>query len=226
MKNILPKGIINRVEATCRNFLWDGSAEYRRSPLVAWDKICRPKDEGGLGLKDQETWNKAMVGRLVDLVFEKKDTIWVHWVTANYLRGQSWLEYKPSSNSSWVWRCIYKVKQEIVAGYNDGHWHIQNEGYTPSNCYKWLRGSKPEVAWRKVIWNSWSLPKHKFVGWLWAHEALNTNSKLIMYGVAAEDKCWLCGQAAETQTHLIFNCMFCRKLVQVLNQCTGLHPCD
>ncbi|XP_074266647.1 uncharacterized protein LOC141589926 [Silene latifolia] len=137
---ILPKGIINRVEATCQNFLWDGSAEYRRSPLVAWDKICRPKDKEGLGLKDQETWNKAMVGRLVDSVFEKKYTIWVHWVTAKYLRGQSWLGYKPSSNSSWVWRRICKVKQEIVAGYTDGHWHIQNEGYTPSNCYKWLRG--------------------------------------------------------------------------------------
>ncbi|XP_074288659.1 uncharacterized protein LOC141613813 [Silene latifolia] len=32
---ILPKSIVNKVETTCRNILWDGSADYRRAPLVA-----------------------------------------------------------------------------------------------------------------------------------------------------------------------------------------------
>ncbi|XP_074290219.1 uncharacterized protein LOC141616949 [Silene latifolia] len=98
---ILPKGIIKRIEAVCRNFLWDNSADYRRIPLVGWDTICRPKDEGGLGLKDQETWNKAMVGRLVDWIAVHRDSIWVHWVQHNYLKGQEWMDYKPSTNSSW-----------------------------------------------------------------------------------------------------------------------------
>ncbi|XP_074305538.1 uncharacterized protein LOC141640755 [Silene latifolia] len=70
--------------------------DYRRIPLVGWDTICRPKDEGGLGLKDQESWNKAMVGRLVDWVATQRDSIWVHWVQSNYLKGQEWMEYKPS----------------------------------------------------------------------------------------------------------------------------------
>ncbi|XP_074314159.1 uncharacterized protein LOC141649363 [Silene latifolia] len=47
--------------------------DYRRTPLVGWATIYRPKDEGGLGLKDQEAWNKAMVGRLVDWVAAKRD---------------------------------------------------------------------------------------------------------------------------------------------------------
>ncbi|XP_074301630.1 uncharacterized protein LOC141633032 [Silene latifolia] len=99
---ILPKGIISRIEATCRNFLWDNSADYRRVPLVSWDKVCRGKEEGGLGLKDQETMNEAMIGRMVHWIIEEKDSIWVQWVKKNYLKGKDWLEYKPTANSSWV----------------------------------------------------------------------------------------------------------------------------
>ncbi|XP_074291424.1 uncharacterized protein LOC141618217 [Silene latifolia] len=45
---ILPSGVISRIESICRNFLWDGGADYIRSPLVAWEKVCKPKKEGGL----------------------------------------------------------------------------------------------------------------------------------------------------------------------------------
>ncbi|KAL9227684.1 hypothetical protein vseg_003343 [Gypsophila vaccaria] len=48
---ILPKGVLERIETICRNFLWDSSADYRRVPLVAWSKVCKPKEEGGLGIK-------------------------------------------------------------------------------------------------------------------------------------------------------------------------------
>ncbi|XP_074303189.1 uncharacterized protein LOC141637599 [Silene latifolia] len=95
---IIPKGIINRIEAVCRNLLWDNSADYRRTPLVGWDTVGRPKEKVGLGLKDQEIWNKAMVGRLVNWVAENRDSIWVKRVHQNYLKGQDWKDYKPSAN--------------------------------------------------------------------------------------------------------------------------------
>ncbi|XP_074299334.1 uncharacterized protein LOC141630406 [Silene latifolia] len=98
--SLMQEGIIKRIEAVCRNFLWDNSNRHRRAPLVGWDTICRPKDEGGLGIKDQESWNK----------------------------GQEWMEYKPSSNSSWVWRRICKVKEEMRNGYVNGEWSVQPEG--------------------------------------------------------------------------------------------------
>ncbi|XP_074271290.1 uncharacterized protein LOC141595221 [Silene latifolia] len=117
---VLPKEIIARIEATCRNFLWDNSADYIRVPLVAWDKVCRPKEEGGLGLKNRESMNKSMVGRLVNWIAEKKDTIWVNWLQQNYLKGTEWIDYIPAAQSSWVWRRICRVKQELLPGYTNG----------------------------------------------------------------------------------------------------------
>ncbi|XP_074314345.1 uncharacterized protein LOC141649558 [Silene latifolia] len=197
---IIPKGIIKRIEAVCRNFLWDNSVDYRRTPLVGWDTICRPKDEGGLGLKDQETWNKAMVERLVDWVSMQRDSIWVHWVQSNYLKGQEWMEYKPSTNSSW---------------------NVQPGGFTPAGCYAWFKGTTPRVHWVKAVWNGWALPKHQFLGWLVAHEALNTAAKLARFGVDIEDKCSLCGLVSETIEHLFCDCLYSRRVVRELNKKTA-----
>ncbi|KAL9243927.1 hypothetical protein vseg_017759 [Gypsophila vaccaria] len=99
---VLPKGIIARIEAVCISFFWDNSIECRRVPLVAWSTVYKPNEKGGLGIKNQEMSNKAMVGRLVNWDAEQRDSIWVRWVNSNYLKGRDWLEYEPSTNSSWV----------------------------------------------------------------------------------------------------------------------------
>ncbi|XP_074283734.1 uncharacterized protein LOC141608268 [Silene latifolia] len=218
---VLPKGIIKSIEAICRNFLWENGTEYRRVPLVAWDKICKPKEEGGLGLKNQEVWNKAMVGRLVNWIAEKRDSLWVQWVHCNHLRGRDWFEYNPSTNSSWVWRRICKVKHDLAQGFVDGVWVVQPTGYTPSGCYEWLRNASPPVCWSKVVWNSWAFPKHQFMGWLVAHEAMNTVDKLITYGMDVDACCTLCGQADESLAHLFFDCQYSRRVMQAMQQITG-----
>ncbi|XP_074305967.1 uncharacterized protein LOC141641195 [Silene latifolia] len=74
---ILPTGIITRIEVICRNFLWDGGVDFMRSPLVAWDKACKLKTEGGLGLKNDVLWNRAAVDKLVLWIAMKSDLLWV-----------------------------------------------------------------------------------------------------------------------------------------------------
>ncbi|XP_074291704.1 uncharacterized protein LOC141618488 [Silene latifolia] len=219
---VLPKGIIKKVEATCRNFLWDGGPEYVRAPLVAWDKVCRTKEEGGLGLQDMEMWNKALVGRLVDWIYEGRDSVWVKWVECNHLRGRTWSEYEPSTNTSWVWRRICRVKTELAAGYLNGKWHEQPDGYSPARCYRWLRGVQPKVGWYSVIWNPWNTPKHSFLGWIWVRDALKTKHKLLQFGVTDDAlSVSLCGLGVETQEHLFFNCPYSRRVIQAINQVMG-----
>ncbi|XP_074315079.1 uncharacterized protein LOC141651259 [Silene latifolia] len=151
-----------------------------------------------------------MVGRLVDWIAEKRDSIWVHWVSQNYLKGQNWLDYQPSAGSSWVWRRICRVKQKISTGYVDGKWAIQDQGFTTGS-------KKPGLStWHGVVSNAWVTPKHQFMGWLYANEALHTNEKLLMYGLDIDDRCFLCGQDTETQSHLFFYCEYSRRIMLCL----------
>ncbi|XP_074266942.1 uncharacterized protein LOC141590236 [Silene latifolia] len=58
---ILPKTMISKIEAICRKYLWHGT-DHKESPsLVSWDQICKPRKQGGLGVKDFHVWNLATV---------------------------------------------------------------------------------------------------------------------------------------------------------------------
>lgn len=55
----LPKGVVTEVIATLRAFLWKGSQLGKGGVKVARREVCLPKKEGGLGLCDVATWNRA-----------------------------------------------------------------------------------------------------------------------------------------------------------------------
>ncbi|XP_074300713.1 uncharacterized protein LOC141632019 [Silene latifolia] len=121
------------------------------------------------------------------------------------------MEYQPSNNSSWVWRRICRVKQIIAAGYVDGVLDVQHTGYTPAGCYEWLKGAGVTVQWFRAVWNDWVVPKHQFMGWLFAHGALRINDKLLLYGLDIDDKCYLCGKAAKCMDHVFFGCSYSKQ---------------
>lgn len=68
------------VEKECRkimcNFLWGGLADEQKISWVSWEQICKPKDLGGLGLKDWLTSNKALVGKWKWRYLSEPNSLW------------------------------------------------------------------------------------------------------------------------------------------------------
>ncbi|KAL0378647.1 UNVERIFIED_CONTAM: hypothetical protein Sradi_3170200 [Sesamum radiatum] len=57
---ILPKSIISAIESRMRLFLWKGSSGSGMAK-VSWAQICRPKAEGGLGVRRILLMNQALM---------------------------------------------------------------------------------------------------------------------------------------------------------------------
>ncbi|XP_074298543.1 uncharacterized protein LOC141629441 [Silene latifolia] len=88
-----------------------GTGQKESPSLVAWEHICQPLKQGGLGFKDLHLWNVATIGKYVWWVANKEDHLWVKWVHIIYIKQSHWEDYKPGMGSSWTWRKIYQVKE-------------------------------------------------------------------------------------------------------------------
>ncbi|XP_074315242.1 uncharacterized protein LOC141651428 [Silene latifolia] len=215
---LIPKGVINRINSICRNYLWDGSVDYIMVPMVSWKKVCSPKEEGGLGIKDSQSWNIAAIGKLVWWIYYSLDRLWVKWVNQIYLKGADWQEYQPSGNMSWGWKSICRVKDRLASGYQNGQWVLDSKGYTICSGYELVRQRFQAVQWHQYVWNGWCVPRHQFIGWLIAREQLQLKVKLFELGIAADDECLICGSAPETHIHLFQECAYGRMIFSEINK--------
>ena len=76
------------------------------------DKLCYPKDEGGLGFKDLT----AMLGKQLWRLIEKPNTIFSCVFKGRYFRNASPLEPIRSYSSSYGWRSIVSVRSLLSKG--------------------------------------------------------------------------------------------------------------
>ncbi|XP_058732951.1 uncharacterized protein LOC131604537 [Vicia villosa] len=57
----LPKGVIKCIEAKCRSFVWSGKSSITRKAPVAWEKMCLPKNLGGIGIINLQVPDERLV---------------------------------------------------------------------------------------------------------------------------------------------------------------------
>ena len=106
---ILPKGVINDIEKRLRAFLWRGTGNSGY-PKVAWKEICKPKEEGGLGLKDMGTLNRAlMCKKLCEVIRCDRTSIWVECLRHGRLRDDS-IWTIPENRGPWGWRKMLRLR--------------------------------------------------------------------------------------------------------------------
>lgn len=99
----LPKFCIKTINSLCGAYLWNGTIEGHHTARVSWDTVTHSKEEGGLGVRDLLTWNKAASLRLIWLVFFRSGLIWVAWFTKEILDDNlsNFWTIRERNNHSW-----------------------------------------------------------------------------------------------------------------------------
>ena len=66
--------------------------------------LCQDKTYGGLGIKDLEAWNQALIAKQAWAIEKKVDVLWVKWVHERYLKGKQWWDYQDPYDCCQYWK--------------------------------------------------------------------------------------------------------------------------
>ncbi|GJT36298.1 putative ribonuclease H-like domain-containing protein [Tanacetum coccineum] len=110
---VIPMGIVTDIQQLIRGFLWCNGDYKRGKSKVAWDDICLPKHEGGLGLRSLKVFNLALMTTHIWNIVSSKKSLWVRWVHSYKLRGRTLWDVRFKANMSLGWRKLLQLRDIV-----------------------------------------------------------------------------------------------------------------
>ncbi|XP_068486393.1 uncharacterized protein [Phaseolus vulgaris] len=106
-----PNCVCRSIISLQRRFLWGWGKEKKPIAWVSWEVLCKPKEEGGLGIKDIRKFNYALLAKWRWRLISEEKGRWKEMLFSKY--GVD-LECRQASIKvqSWWWRDLQKVCTE------------------------------------------------------------------------------------------------------------------
>ncbi|XP_020262290.1 uncharacterized protein LOC109838246 [Asparagus officinalis] len=183
---ILPVGVLQKIDDMCRNFLWGREGHIHKPSLVAWEKICRGKKSGGLGIFSARLWNFASALKIIWDIHMNKEILWIKWIHGKYLKNRDIWHVNSKPGDSWLWRQLLKSRDRalVLAGGIDNLNQIMVSCYKNSKVkisaiYQAFVPHTPPVPWYNTVWERMNYPKHSIIGWLTVQNRLLTQDRIM-----------------------------------------------
>ena len=110
---MLPITVIKELEKIFKRFMWNAGKSAKGKARVAWNVVCKPKDQGGLGIKPLRQWNEVLLISQVWKIIANKESLWVKWVNTVKLKGNSIWEIEYNNSDSWGWKQLLLIRDKI-----------------------------------------------------------------------------------------------------------------
>ncbi|KAK2423204.1 hypothetical protein QL285_033672 [Trifolium repens] len=120
-----PVCVIKELVGIQRKFLWGGGSESKKVCWISWERVCQPKDKGGLGVKNLELFNHSLLYKWKWRCLNDINAPWCELLkfrygsfNDNFVLGQGKERLKTSS--LW-WRDLWSL-----GGEDNGGWFGSN----------------------------------------------------------------------------------------------------
>ncbi|KAG7543424.1 Reverse transcriptase zinc-binding domain [Arabidopsis thaliana x Arabidopsis arenosa] len=113
---LLPKNIRSKLSSAISNFWWSNKQESKGLHWIAWDKLCSPLSEGGLGFKMFEDFNLALLAKQLWRLVRFPDSLLARVLRGRYFKYSSPLSVKPSYLPSYGWRSMLAARPLLLSG--------------------------------------------------------------------------------------------------------------
>ncbi|CAN1764879.1 Uncharacterized mitochondrial protein AtMg00310 [Linum perenne] len=114
---LIPKTNIDKLNTIIGDFWWGKVDDRKKMHWVSWEKLCLPKEKGGLGFKDLQTFNHALLAKQTWRILQNPDLLLAKIYKARYFPNSSLMQAGKGANPSWGWRGILKGREIIKVGH-------------------------------------------------------------------------------------------------------------
>lgn len=120
----LPRGLCEHINKLIRGFWWGSKDGKRKTHWVSWKVMTSPKFMGGLGFRDLELFNLALLARQAWRLLQDPESLSARILKVVYFPTTSILEANLGSNPSQIWHAILDgrdvLRQGIIKRIGDG----------------------------------------------------------------------------------------------------------
>ena len=90
---------------------------------IAWEKMCTPKIEGGMGFKDLKAFNLALLAKQGWRISQDSDSLAHQVLKVKYFSDSNFLEAQLGKNPSYTWISLVAARGVLHCGLR---WNIGN----------------------------------------------------------------------------------------------------
>ena len=112
----LPKGLIKELEVMIQKFWWGYSGCSRKTHWIKWDRLYEAKEVGGMGFKEIEKFNDALLAKQVWRLINNPTLPCYRVFKERFFSDCSILEARESVVGSYVWKSLLSVRDVIHKG--------------------------------------------------------------------------------------------------------------
>jgi hypothetical protein len=108
----IPVGVRKRLDFFRSSFFWQTDETKKKYRLTRWNMVCRPKDQGGLGIEVLELKNKCLLSKWLFKILTEEG-MWQQLITNKYIKNQTLAQVETKPSDSPFWKGLMHVKDDF-----------------------------------------------------------------------------------------------------------------
>ncbi|BFG31381.1 hypothetical protein CerSpe_176550 [Prunus speciosa] len=98
--------LCKEIEAAIARFWWKTHKEKHGIHWVSWAKLSQLKKAGGLGFRDFQCFNLALLAKIGWRILHNSSSLLARLLHDKYFVGETFLAATPRKSASWGWKGI------------------------------------------------------------------------------------------------------------------------
>lgn len=112
----LPASLCKQIQSLLTQFWWDANLEKRKMCWVAWSTLTKPKYAGGLGFKDIESFNDAVLAKIGWRILQNPSSLIAQVLLGKYAKKSSFMDCSTPTSSSHGWKSVIVGREVLRRG--------------------------------------------------------------------------------------------------------------